>query len=81
MAECQVYKQRDSKDGGEQMKDKSQKIKKIDIEKLKKIFIRAIKAHDGVTYETQYDIGFQRGIEHGYYLLKMAAGEIKEVRK
>ena len=56
------------------MKDKSQKI---DVEKLKKIFIRAIKAHDGVIHETQYDIGFQRGLEHGYYLLKVASGEIK----
>lgn len=56
----------------------SQKPKTIEVEKTKEIFIRAIKAHRETFYDTQYDIGFQRGLEHGYYLFRSAAGEIKK---
>lgn len=56
----------------------SQKPKTIEINKVKNVFIRAIKANSETAYNTQYDIGFQRGLEHGYYLFRSAAGEIKE---
>ncbi len=52
--------------------------KAIEIDKVKNVFIKAIKAGNEMACDTQYDIGFQRGVEHGYYLFRMAAGEIKE---
>lgn len=55
-----------------------QKPKTIEVDKVKNVFIKAIKAHSETFYDTQYDIGFQRGLEHGYYLFRSAAGEIKE---
>lgn len=45
---------------------KSEKPRTIKVDKLKNVFVRAIKAHGEL--DTQYDIGFQRGLEHGYYL-------------
>lgn len=54
-----------------------QKPKTIEVEKVKTVFIKAIKANSETCYDTQYDIGFQRGLEHGYYLFRSAAGEIR----
>ena len=55
----------------------SQKPKTIEVKKTKEIFIRAIDAHRPME-QTQYDLGFQAGLELAYYLLKAAAGETKE---
>lgn len=55
----------------------SKKPKTIEVDKVKNVFIRAIDAHRPME-QTQYDLGFQAGLELAYYLLKAAAGEIKE---
>ncbi len=57
---------------------KREKPRTIEIYKVKNVFIRAIKAGNEIACDTQYDIGFQRGLEHGYYLFRSAAGDIKE---
>jgi hypothetical protein len=55
-----------------------EKPRTIEVDKVKNVFIRAIKTGNEIACDTQYDIGFQRGLEHGYYLFRMAAGEIRE---
>ena len=55
-----------------------EKPRTIEVDKVKNVFIGAIKAFGETAYNTQYDIGFQRGLEHGYYLCRSVAGDIKE---
>lgn len=37
--------------------------------KFRKILTRSIKAHSEMRGQTEYDLGFQRGMEHVLYLL------------
>ena len=57
---------------------KREKPRTIEVDKVKNVFIGAIKTHSEMASNTQYDIGFQCGLEHGFYLFRSAAGEIKE---
>lgn len=59
---------------------KSKKPRTIEVDKVKNAFIGAIMAHGEMVCNTQsqYDFGFQHGLEHGYYLFCSAAGELKE---
>ena len=57
---------------------KSETPRTIEVDKVKNVFIGAINTHREMASNMQYDIGFQCGLEHGYYLVRSVAGDIKE---
>lgn len=51
----------------------------VDTSEIKDVIVTACKAHEPMC-RTEYDTGFQRGLEHSLYLLKRLI-EIKEDEK
>lgn len=57
-------------------------IANSNVGKYRKILLRCIDANSKSIMETQYDVGFQRGMEHALYLLdKMCRDEFEKARK
>lgn len=57
-------------------------IANSNVGKYRKILLRCIDANSGTIMETQYDVGFHRGLEHALYLLdKMCRDEFEKACK
>lgn len=44
------------------------------MDKWQEVFDRCLKAHEVQMYQTNYDIGFHRGLEHAVYLIRRIEG-------